>query len=52
MLDLLTRLDPVIHEIERARDPLLIVTHRVIDAASGPGVWCGLEMCVSAERSW
>lgn len=30
MLDLLTRLDPVIHEIERARDPLLIVAHRVM----------------------
>lgn len=30
MLDILTRLDPVIHEIERARDPILIVAHRSV----------------------
>ena len=29
-LDVMTRLDPLIHEIERIRDPLLIIAHRGI----------------------
>ena len=29
-LDVISRLDPIIHEIERARDPILIVAHQGI----------------------
>mgnify|MGYP000380027403 CR=1 FL=1 len=29
-LDVISRLDPIIHEIERARDPILIIAHQGI----------------------
>ena len=49
MLDLLTRLDPVIHEIERARDPLLIVAHRVMGCVYAGGVGRGQPVFPHAD---
>ena len=53
-LDVITRLDPIIHEIERSRDPILVVGHqgilRVIYACVG-GMPCrGVKRPVPTYR--